>query len=492
MTGLTTSTPTPGAPTGQRLRLALSLRGGVSLAVWIGGAVRELDLARRSVGARSEATGSTGTDAEFYQRLATLVGYRGIDVDVMAGASAGGLNVVVLGAALATGRPVDALRKVWMDDAHMAQLVRHIRFKAPVSLLDGTQFHRAIVAARQGFFEQDPSPETSSRFDLLLSATLLRPVELLDNEDPRSPVVETRSDALLHVRHDPSRPDQCDLTPFSVAPPLLAAAARSTASFPLAFEPWRIPPARYTGTDGPDPRSLAGVLRVLLPRSEPVLLYDGGVVDNMPVGKAVRAIGQAPADGPTERWLLYLHPSPGVTTAESMQNQQRKWRRLLGTGVDAFPLDVVRSVIHTMRGKSLVADLRALAASNEQVDRQLRRRSLLLEQLASAPEGPVTATDGRADALADGVLLLDLVANPDSHLDQAPRGPPEPSGSCELRRPPASGSPTPSTAWHRSTGSPRSSKRPSARRSTVRCSRWSRSRRSTAGQGASRRCRAGR
>jgi hypothetical protein len=54
--------PASSASGGRELRLALAMRGGVSLAVWIGGAIAELDLARR--GMCDDTEWPSGTEAE--------------------------------------------------------------------------------------------------------------------------------------------------------------------------------------------------------------------------------------------------------------------------------------------------------------------------------------------------------------------------------------------------------------------------------------------
>ncbi len=71
------------------MRIALGIRGGVSLSVWIGGACREIDALRPS----SQATGDL-----FWARLLAISDVNDVIVDVMAGASAGGLNGVIYAA----------------------------------------------------------------------------------------------------------------------------------------------------------------------------------------------------------------------------------------------------------------------------------------------------------------------------------------------------------------------------------------------------------
>jgi hypothetical protein len=44
-------------------------------------------------------------------------------------------------------------------------------------------------------------------------------------------------------------------------------------------------------------------------RDDDFVVTDGGIVDNIPLGRALDAIVAAAADGPTRRVLVYLHPT---------------------------------------------------------------------------------------------------------------------------------------------------------------------------------------
>ena len=116
-------TPTADLDLRPVLRLALAMRGGVSLAVWIGGAVAELDLLR---GARESAglPESLRERGELYGGLLDLAGYAAVEIDVLAGASAGGLNAVLYGLAQSNGRRIDDMVEVWSQLAHFPALLR--------------------------------------------------------------------------------------------------------------------------------------------------------------------------------------------------------------------------------------------------------------------------------------------------------------------------------------------------------------------------------
>ncbi|WP_186396297.1 patatin-like protein [Stappia sp. TSB10GB4] len=115
------------------LRLALVLYGGVSLAVYMHGITREfLNLVRAS--RRLEARGGVpaprsvdgeGGSAQAYERFLALFAPAldlRIVVDVIAGASAGGVNGVMLARALAHNLSLDSHRDLWLENADVMRL----------------------------------------------------------------------------------------------------------------------------------------------------------------------------------------------------------------------------------------------------------------------------------------------------------------------------------------------------------------------------------
>ena len=112
----------------KELRLALVCYGGISLAVYMHGVSKEiLKLARASAdyqagteaGGRGANNDYTDTEA-VYLDLLRQIGERldlRVVVDVIAGASAGGINGVLLARALALDLAFDPLRNMWLDKA---------------------------------------------------------------------------------------------------------------------------------------------------------------------------------------------------------------------------------------------------------------------------------------------------------------------------------------------------------------------------------------
>ncbi|MDN5559697.1 MAG: patatin-like phospholipase family protein, partial [Ruaniaceae bacterium] len=106
---------------GHELRIALAMKGGVSLAVWIGGAVTELDLLRRAmqpddVHPEQPPAGLSRDEwgrALAYRERVLALGYTSVKIDVLAGASAGGLNAAIYGFAQSVGLSLNWMLRVW-------------------------------------------------------------------------------------------------------------------------------------------------------------------------------------------------------------------------------------------------------------------------------------------------------------------------------------------------------------------------------------------
>ncbi|HJR25347.1 MAG TPA: patatin-like phospholipase family protein, partial [Acidimicrobiales bacterium] len=158
------------------LRLALAMRGGVSLAVWIGGAVAEIDLARR---ASPDVRDGAAPGQAFWKDLLALSGYRSVTVDVLAGASAGGLNGVLYAASQVYDFDYDAMRAVWLDVGDTQRLVRSRDSWFLPSMFRGDGFFAPQVekALRERIPDRpDGERPPGPRVQLDLAATSLEPI----------------------------------------------------------------------------------------------------------------------------------------------------------------------------------------------------------------------------------------------------------------------------------------------------------------------------
>ena len=112
----------------RELRLAVVMTGGVSLAVWIGGVAGEIYRAAQGAGLYGALGQLTQTE---------------VVVDVITGASAGGVNGAFLHTALSRELEPDrfnGLRGVWLEDGAFTKLFRPVKDRQPPSLLQGDEY----------------------------------------------------------------------------------------------------------------------------------------------------------------------------------------------------------------------------------------------------------------------------------------------------------------------------------------------------------------
>lgn len=357
----------------ERLRFAVAMRGGVSLAVWIGGALHEI---------RSLSSGTSGVTG-----VLGLTRFTAVDVDVLTGASAGGLNAALAGLESARGGAID-MRSVWLELADIDLLLDQQTPATPTgrsrrSILNGDYFLEQLEAQ---FAAIQPGTSPPAPVEVFLAATVLAGNTVTDPSDPT--FSDRRSEAYFHYRYLGAHPAFSDFAAAN-APFHLARAARSTASFPVAFEPVQIDLADFDGTlhlDGPVPAGATSVR-----------LYDGGIVDNIPLGRAIRAVADAPSHQRVGRWLLFLHPSPDV-------EQPAPGPAPTPTTV----IDVLRDFLGAAGQETLLDDLADLRANNDEVAARATNLVAVAESAlkgigAPTPVNPMPDVDAyRLYALLDG------------------------------------------------------------------------------------------
>ncbi|MGQ1836987.1 DUF3376 domain-containing protein [Kocuria turfanensis] len=325
---------------GRTLRFALAMRGGVSLAVWIGGAVAELDLLRRIRIHRDPAGGlhavllqpsaqpdpHTAERARVYAGLLADAGYDRVEFDLLAGASAGGLNSVVHAVAQRAGTGLSALGLLWQEHAALGRLLRPLG-RAPVdSLLQGDAYLWPCVQELLATVHGDPGhhPDlVAEHVSVDLSATVLdsdpsfhsgaaegRGGFHFSSPEPGCPAPPLGNDIPARPGAPGGTAEEAGHRAASLA--RLAYAARATSSFPGAFEPaavWSAPTAgRLGGFPRPDLSHAFSAHRG--PEGLPFRVIDGGVFDNIPIDRAVAAAGTRTSLRHADRCLLYLDPDP--------------------------------------------------------------------------------------------------------------------------------------------------------------------------------------
>ena len=155
-------------------RLALVMNGGVSLAVWMGGVACEIDNIRRASNGIPPPDGATNEEKavqDLWARVAQRAGVR-VTVDVIAGTSAGGLNGVLLAAAIARGASLADLKRLWLESGQMsAEALFRPQPQGALSLMNGDFFHDQITGALQKM-----TPTAHRRdISLIVTSTALGP-----------------------------------------------------------------------------------------------------------------------------------------------------------------------------------------------------------------------------------------------------------------------------------------------------------------------------
>lgn len=265
------------------IRFALVLYGGASLAVYIHGVTLEFFHLVRATAADADGrwmvgdAGLGGTE-RVYRTLASEVQARFL-VDVASGTSAGGINAIFLGKALANGQSLDTLSKLWLDEADARVLLN--RDWCPRSLLSSRTMLAKLESALAGMDRVNAAP-LQPEMDVFVTATDIQGVELPIQLADKT-VLEKRHKSVFHLRFGP------DGNHFARGKNrFLALVARATSAFPFAFEPVRVEDR------GP--------------------FIDGGFLDNKPFSHAVAALSWRASDVPATRKLIYIEPSPESAT----------------------------------------------------------------------------------------------------------------------------------------------------------------------------------
>ena len=366
----------------KELRLALVCFGGVSLAVYMHGICTEIlklvrasaalhaitDRSSRAVASFANAASQSAANADTeptYFDLLQVIG-RNVElrviVDIIAGASAGGINGTMLARALCHDLPIDRLSDLWLDkaDVHvlLAPEARAGRWSklalkpliwgaASTGLLHSTQDlemrNNLSLFVRSRWFKPPfdggrmtglmldainalgppirPAASlipSGQRLDLFVTLTDYhgRP-DLLQLHDPTF-VHEREHRHVLHLgyRRDQNGEVEND---FDLANgPGLAFAARATSSFPGAFPPARIVEVdaviAQRGIAWPKRQSFIekGFGAYLESNVDPTeaCFIDGGVLNNRPFREAISAIHGRPAYRQIDRRLVYIDPLP--------------------------------------------------------------------------------------------------------------------------------------------------------------------------------------
>lgn len=375
----------------KELRLALVSTGGISLAVYMHGVTKELwHLSRASCAIHGKdaphVATKPGMEDVWARLLRTIHTERGVRlrvlVDILSGASAGGINAVFLAQALATGQSLEPLTRLWLARADSdvlldpdarpwgrfakfwaqplvwavlrwsalrapdGELSRQVGGQTPDHKLSGEVRRKVSRLIRARWFAP---PFSGIGFSRLL-AEALDAMAHSGNAAPLLPpghpidLMVTATDfaghpAPLRLNSPPLveenehrlgigfRAEARGHTGEALAPlPELVFAARATASFPGAFPPLTVAEIdRLAAERGEAWPGRSAFLQRVMPNRwrrgtlDQAALVDGAVLVNRPFAPAMAALASRPSRREVDRRFVYLDPAPHAP-AETARN----------------------------------------------------------------------------------------------------------------------------------------------------------------------------
>ncbi|MBS0285432.1 MAG: patatin-like protein [Proteobacteria bacterium] len=434
------STPPHPHPREKELRLALVCYGGISLAVYMHGITKEVwHLARASRASHDgeRPGGTAGVYAELLDEMAREGALRvRVLPDILAGASAGGINGIFLAQAISSGQSLDPLTDMWLERGDVEALIDAAA--APAS-----RFSKAwalplawMAAGRSAdkleALDENTREEVRSKLSHFVRSRWFEPPfsgagftgMLLDAFDamaaaPRGPrllppgqplaLFVTVTDFTGHPErlrlHSPPEVVETEhrlVFPFSdygeerdtLAPTAeLAFAARATSSFPGAFPPFTVAELDEVLKDRKvDWPTRDAFLYRVLPRqaaanaADKAVLIDGSVLANAPFRPALDALRKRPARRQIDRRFVYIDPSPGTKFRLSGESE----------GVPGFFQTILGAISELPRQQPIRDNLEAINGRSARIERM---RGILS---AVRPE-----VEAKVEALFGRTLFLD-------------------------------------------------------------------------------------
>jgi patatin-related protein len=418
------------------LRLALVCYGGVSLAVYMHGTTKEVwKLSRASMRRHHPQPDmlppADDSEVAYGALLAALAPEVDLIVstDIIAGASAGGINGILLAQAIASGQSMEPLRGLWLESADsdrlldpagashgwsklwalpliswtnrrglgldemeepevraeaaakLSRLMRSRWFTPPFS---GAVFSGLLLDALAAMAATSPTPPLlpdQQPLDLFVTVTDYHGSAVRLALHSPAEISETEHRLILGFQSAGAGPDGAR---HLADAPALAFAGRATASFPGAF-----PPAGIAEIDavlaarGQEWPGRAAFLAGAFPRHadpETVTLIDGSVINGRPFGPAIEALGHHRAHREVDRRFVYVDPRPGMHAERTADG------RLPG-----FFATILRSLADIPRQQPINDSL----ATIEALSARVRRLRAVTEGMALQVEAAIEAAVGR-------------------------------------------------------------------------------------------------
>ncbi|WP_425569983.1 patatin-like protein [Rhodococcus olei] len=325
----------------------------------------------------SQLTKESAASLELYAELIDLLDMV-VDVDILSGTSAGGINAALLASSRVTGSDLGGLRDLWLDLGALTNLLRDPRDKSTPSLLYGDERMFAELAKQLPELETGPFPPAAFPGGARTpTTTLYITTTLLNGEASRF------TDSFGTLVQDVDRLGLFTFTETELAMagtvPALALAARSSASFPAAFEPSFLPFTDGTAKKGGVPARPAMAPFTNITR--PHWVTDGGLLDNRPIDVLIARMFNRRARRRVRRVLLFVVPSSGPAPDLVTEAPRDNVNEPLGL-VDGLLKDLA-----AITTQSIAADLRAIRAHQARMEARTDTRVHLAALAATLPEG---------------------------------------------------------------------------------------------------------
>ncbi len=459
------------------LRLALVLYGGVSLAVYMHGVTREfLNIVRasRRLEAREGAagrdepspapTGSTAAYERFLRLFAPALDLR-VVVDVISGASAGGVNGVMLARALAHNLPLDRHRDLWLENADVTRLANE-----PVGLTRYLKGSIAPVLDRlvgMALKSELTDPETRLKLRQFMQSRWFTPpfsgeryvgwmldaahamredaepgasstlipqgqsldlfVTMTDFHGARrrfaidDPVEVEETEHRLILRYSATCRGNGDLVSdfADTRIPDLVFSARATSAFPGAFPPMTVAEMDRVLAERGETWPLRGIFLHrafggLGADAAARVLVDGSVVMNKPFQPLIEAIAGRPAAREVVRKIVYVDPMPDGTVTGTARGDDHDEERDASRTLPGFFRVILASLAHIPRNEPIGDALEQV----EDYNRDVRQVADVIAAAEPVVEGEVRAilrSDGERPMTVSELTRCRVMANERAH-----------------------------------------------------------------------------
>ena len=322
----------------REVRLAVSMVGGTSLAIYENGVAQELLRLVQGRGA--------------YGLLKRLTRSHAL-IDILSGTSAGGINSIFLATSLANGTDLWSSRSVWINAAGIDDLLPDPRDRSVHSILRGNAYYlpelrnafkglvsggpheeRATAFPLRSGYDVEEVPGEYRKIDLFVTGTYIEGMPSVFFDTRNQPIFNENHNGVFHLKHRPERKEShfCphlellrghETAARAVAPGAdrqdrddlydrLATVARTTSSLPAIFEPSKV-----------SHRLMQGIIP--LPKGREVasgaadrVTYfgDGGYLNNRPLNLVLRKIRSRSSGPEVLRKVVFVEP-----VAEGMRQQ---------------------------------------------------------------------------------------------------------------------------------------------------------------------------